>query len=720
RRVLAHPAVADKTFLISIGDRTVTGLVARDQMVGPWQVPVADCAVTAAAYDVYTGEAMALGERTPVAVNDAAASARLAVGEALTNLAAACIADLGHVNLSANWMAAPALPGDAADLYAAVHAIGMELCPALGITIPVGKDSMSMSTGWTEADPVTGNQRQKRVTAPVSLIITAFAPVADIRRTLTPQLRTDAEAGGETELLLVDLGRGRNRLGGSILAQTFSLTGDTPPDVDAPADLRAFWNAIQALNAGEKLLAYPARSDGGLFATISEMAFAGHTGVDGELPPAPSPPPPPGSADIRPVDVASPQSGAGVPPASGGVARASCPCDDAQRRLLPCPLAQLFSEEPGAVLQTRVADRDAIHAILRAHRLDDATSRIGKPNTTKTLRIRAADGDELFAEDLFTLRAIWSDTTRRIAALRDNPDCAESEYRLKLDPTDPGLTPKVTFDLSPPAVAAPAVLLKARPPIAILREQGVNGQTEMAAAFTRAGFRAVDVHMTDVLTGRIRLRDFRGLAACGGFSYGDVLGAGEGWAKSILFNPRAREEFATCLARPDFFALGVCNGCQMMSNLHEIVPGAAAWPRFVQNKSGRFEARVASLLIEKSPSILFAGMEGSVLPIAVAHGEGLAEFPTPAAADRFNDSGLVSARYVDNLHRATGLYPLNPNGSPHGITAITTLDGRVTILMPHPERVFRTTQHSWHPKSWLAHDDSPWMRLFRNARAWVG
>ncbi|AHF93868.1 phosphoribosylformylglycinamidine synthase [Opitutaceae bacterium TAV5] len=687
RRVLAHPAVADKTFLISIGDRTVTGLIARDQMVGPWQVPVADCAVTAAAYDVYTGEAMSMGERTPVAVNNAAASARLAVGEALTNLAAARIADLGRVNLSANWMAAPAHPGDAADLYAAVHAVGMELCPALGITIPVGKDSMSMSTVWK--DEATG--AQKRVTAPVSLIVSAFAPVADIRRTLTPQLLTDAEAGGETELLLIDLGRGKNRLGGSILAQTLSQTGEATPDVDDPADLQAFWNAIQALNADGKLLAYHDRSDGGLFATITEMAFAGHTGVDVELP--------------------SCSAGFFCQTPASDVARASSPCDDAQRR----PFAQLFSEELGAVLQIRTADRDAVLALLRAHHLDTATARIGKLNTTKTLRIRTDDGKIVLAEDLFALRAIWSDTTRRIAALRDNPACAESEYRLKLDPANPGLTPKITFDLAPPS--APA-LLKTRPPVAILREQGVNGQIEMAAAFTRAGFRAVDVHMTDILSGRVSLRDFRGLAACGGFSYGDVLGAGEGWAKSILFNPRAREEFATFFARPDTFALGVCNGCQMMSNLHEIVPGADAWPRFVQNKSGRFEARVASLLIEKSPSVLFAGMEGSVIPIAVAHGEGYAEFPTSDAANLFNDSGLVSARYVDNHHRVTEQYPLNPNGSPHGITAITTQDGRVTILMPHPERVFRTVQHSWHPKSWG--EDSPWMRLFRNARAWVG
>ncbi|MDR0902053.1 MAG: phosphoribosylformylglycinamidine synthase, partial [Opitutaceae bacterium] len=663
RRVLAHPAVADKTFLISIGDRTVTGLIARDQMVGPWQVPVADCAVTAAAFDVYTGEAMSMGERAPVAVNNAPASARLAVGEALTNLAAAAIPDLGRVNLSANWMAAPAHPGDAADLYAAVHAVGMELCPALGITIPVGKDSMSMSTVWEENAELKNTRAAKsggsdipqseiriphfkRVTAPVSLIVSAFAPVADIRRTLTPQLLRPGDLDatgapiGPTTLLLIDLGRGKNRLGGSILAQVASQTGDATPDVDNPADLKNFWRAIQTLNAGGKLLAYHDRSDGGLFATAAEMAFAGNTGLDLELPPGP-------------VKLTRSRQDA---------------------------TAQLFNEELGAVIQIRDDDLDDVCLLLREHGFKTCAHRIGKLNTHHALRVRQGSaGDRvIFNETLAALRAIWSDTTRRIAALRDNPDCAESEYQLKLDPANPGLTPKITFDYagsgatggspvglevaraSSPCDGAAAVSEgtgkmpvplnihgqdaratqsairnphSASPAIAILREQGVNGQIEMAAAFTRAGFRAVDVHMTDILGGRISLRDFRGLAACGGFSYGDVLGAGEGWAKSILFNPRARDEFSAFFARPDTFALGVCNGCQMMSNLHEIIPGADNWPRFVQNKSERFEARVASLLIEKTPSVLLAGMEGSVLPIAVAHGEGYAEFPTPAAAD---------------------------------------------------------------------------------------
>jgi len=660
RRVLIHPTVADKTFLISIGDRTITGLIHRDQMVGPWQVPVADCAVTAAAFDVYTGEAMSMGERTPVAVNNAAASARLAVGEALTNLAAAQIGDIGKVNLSANWMAAPALPGDGADLYAAVKAVGMELCPALGITIPVGKDSMSMSTVWKNA--ATGEQ--KRVTAPTSLIISAFAPVADIRLSLTPQLITDA---GDTKLILIDLGLGKNRMGGSIFAQVISQTGEATPDVENPYHLKGFWNAIQQLGAEKKLLAYHDRSDGGLLATIVEMAFAGHTGVDLEVPASHS------------------------------------------------AFSALFSEELGAVIQVRADDVAYITGVLRTHGLKTCVSLIGTLNPHHALRIKRA-GQEIYNENLAKLRDIWSDVTRRMAGLRDNPACAEQEHQLRVDRTNPGITPKVTFDYT----AAPAITGKARPPMAILREQGVNGEVEMAAAFTRAGFQAIDVHMTDILSGRIKLSDFRGLVACGGFSYGDVLGAGGGWAKSALFNPRARDEFSAFFARTDSFALGVCNGCQMMSNLHSIIPGAEGWPRFVQNQSERFEARVASLKIEKSPSILFTGMEGSVLPIAIAHGEGFAEFSSESAASAFSASGLVSARYVDNHHNVTQHYPLNPNGSPHGMTALTTTTGRVTIMMPHPERVFRTVQNSYAPKSWLAHDNAPWSRLFQNARTWVG
>ncbi len=693
RRVLSHPTVADKTFLISIGDRSVGGLTARDQFVGPWQVPVADCGVTVTAFDVFTGEALAMGERTPVALNSAAAAARLAVGEALTNLAAAQVGAIGRVNLSANWMAAPAVAGEGADLYAAVHAVGMELCPALGITIPVGKDSMSMSTVWKDGGG------EKRMTAPVSLIVSAFAAVADVRLTLTPQLAQDFDS----VLLLIDLGRGKNRLGGSIIAQVVSQLGGEPPDVDSPAELKGFWAAIQQLGAEKKILAYHDRSDGGLLACAVEMAFAGHVGVDLEI-----------------------------------------PTDNTERPTpnVQHPTGALFAEELGAVVQVRRSDLESVFSTLKAHGLDSATSEVGRLNRDFAFRVTIS-GKVVVDEKLPALRAIWSDVTRRIALLRDNPACVEQEYHLKLDPTDPGITPTLTFEPRTPGsrILDPGVQSQEprtrnqeprRPRVAILREQGVNGQIEMAAAFTRAGFTAVDVHMTDIISGAVSLRDFRGVAACGGFSYGDVLGAGEGWAKSILFNQRARAEFAAFFAREDAFALGVCNGCQMMSNLHEIVPGAANWPHFVQNRSERFEARFASLKIEKSPSIFFAGMEGSVIPVAVSHGEGFAEFKDAGAAREFSNSGLVAARYVDNHQAAaiaagkvgagdagvhTETYPLNPNGSPFGITALTTPSGRATILMPHPERVHRTVSLSWHPADWP--EESPWMQLFHNARSWV-
>jgi len=653
KRVLSHPAVADKTFLIAIGDRSLGGLIARDQMVGPWQVPVADCAVTAASYDVYTGEAMAMGERTPVAVNNAAASARLAVGEALTNLAAAQIGDLGKVNLSANWMAAPAVPGDAADLYAAVQAVGMELCPALGITIPVGKDSMSMSTVWHDGPD------QKRITAPISLIVSAFASVADIRLSLTPQLQ-QAE---DTVLLLIDLGRAKNRMGGSILAQTVLQMGEATPDVDNATDLKNFWKVIQQLGRQQNILAYHDRSDGGLLATVTEMAFAGHTGVDIEIP------------------------------------------------HLHDPFAALFNEELGAVIQIRESDFDDVYLALRENGLKACVSRLGTLNPHFALRVKQS-GRELFNESLVTMRGWWSDVTHRIAAMRDNPKAADQEHALRLDKVDPGMTPKITF------TTKPAKTFSTRPAVAILREQGVNGEVEMAAAFTRAGFKAVDVHMTDILSGRISLKDFRGLAACGGFSYGDVLGAGEGWAKSALFNERARAEFKAFFAREDTFGLGVCNGCQMMSNLKSIIPGADLWPRFVQNQSERYEGRSVCVKLEKSPSLFFKGMEGSVIPIAVAHGEGYTEFPDAHTAQVFSDSGLVAGRFVDNRHNITEHYPLNPNGSPLGMTALTTTTGRVTIMMPHPERVHRSACMSWSPKDWP--EDSPWMQMFYNARAWVG
>jgi phosphoribosylformylglycinamidine synthase len=776
-RVLAHPTVADKTFLISIGDRTVGGLICRDQMVGPWQVPVADCAVTAAAFDVYTGEAMAIGERTPVAVNNAAASARLAVGEALTNLAAAQIGDLGKVILSANWMAAPAVPGDGADLYAAVQAVAMELCPALGITIPVGKDSMSMSTVWNEGTV------ERRIIAPISLIVSAFAPCADIRLSLSPQLRYDSakatsqegtentlsksldspssvgsvtscktsEPIGETVLLLIDLGRGKSRLGGSILAQVVSQMGEAPPDVDSAADLKDFWNAIQQLGREKKLLAYHDRSDGGLLTTAVEMAFAGHVGVTLELPAAARAEPP--SSQLQgPRSASASVAGAEVPsskcqgPSSesvSSVVQGGSPVRDLSSENA---FAQLFSEELGAVIQVRSADLEYVLGVFRSFDLQSAVSPIGTLNHDHAFRVRQ-NGKVLLDEDLFALRAVWSDVTRRIQTLRDNPRCAEQEFQLKLDPADPGITPKITFDFTAkntkgttsdpvqsgvhkakPGFASPSVGLgtwhlklgtsRGRPSVAVLREQGVNSEVEMAAAFTRADFKAIDVHMTDILAGRISLENFRGLVACGGFSYGDVLGAGEGWAKSILFHDRARAEFAAFFERADTFALGVCNGCQMMSALRSIIPGSDLWPRFVQNQSERFEARFASLKIEPSPSVFFAGMEGSVIPIAVANGEGYAEFPDAAAAQACSDSGLVCARFVNNRHEITELYPLNPNGSPFGITALTTTDGRVTILMPHPERVFRTVAMSWHPADWG--EDSPWMKLFYNARGWIG
>jgi phosphoribosylformylglycinamidine synthase len=663
RRVLRLPTVADKSFLITIGDRTVGGLCARDQMVGRFQVPVADAAVTITSYDTTTGEAMAMGERPPVALLDAAASARLAVGEAITNIASAPIARLSDVKLSANWMAAAGHPGEDARLYDAVRTVGAELCPALGIAIPVGKDSMSMRTVWTEGG------RRRSVTAPLSLIVSAFAPVTDVRRALTPDLSGQADS----ELLLIDLGLGRHRLGGSCLAQVYGALGATPPDLDRPAALAGFFAAVQGLNQAGLLRAYHDRSDGGLFVTLLEMAFAGGVGLD--------------------VDVA----------ALG---------DD--------PLAALFAEELGAVVEVGAADVARVIAALDQQGLAGHVHRLGRPVSGDEVVIRRGAG-VLFRDARSTLRGVWAETTHALQRLRDDPASADEEQAARCDATDPGLSAHATFDVDDD-VAAPFAAVTARPRVAVLREQGVNGQSEMAAAFDRAGFDAVDVHMTDVLAGRIDLTSFRGLAACGGFSFGDVLGAGEGWAKSILFHARAREAFARFFERPDTFTLGVCNGCQMMSALKEIVPGAAAWPRFVRNRSEQFEARLTLVAIERSPSVLLAGMEGSRLPVAVAHGEGRAELGDGHGADGaaragLEGAGLIAARFVDNHGRPTERYPANPNGSPGGITALTTPDGRVTILMPHPERVFRAVQLSWRPRAWR--DDSPWMRLFRNARVWV-
>jgi phosphoribosylformylglycinamidine synthase len=659
RRVLRLPTVADKTFLITIGDRTVGGMSARDQMVGRWQVPVADAAVTTTGFDVTTGEAMAMGERAPVALLDAAASARLAVAEAITNIASAPIARLSDVKLSANWMAAAGAPAENSRLYDAVRAVGVELCPALGIAIPVGKDSLSMRTGWE------ANGKAQSVTAPLSLIVTAFAPVTDVRRVLTPEIPPEA---GPTELLLIDLGLGKNRIGGSALGQVYGALGDVPPDLDDPALLAGFFAAVQELNAAGLLVAYHDRSDGGLLVTLLEMAFASGLGLDLDL-------------------------GA----------------------LGPEPVAALFAEELGAVVAVRAPDVERVQATLARHGLAAAVRRLGAPRADDRVTLRQG-GKPVLEERRTFLRGLWSETTHALQALRDDSTSADEEQAGRVRADDPGLSAHLTFDLNED-VTVSLRARGARPRVAILREQGVNGQIEMAAAFDRAGFDAVDVHMTDLLSGALDLSGFKGLAACGGFSYGDVLGAGLGWAKSILFQPRARELFAGFFARPDTFALGVCNGCQMMSALKEIIPGAEAWPRFVRNRSDQFEARLAMVEIADTPSVLLAGMAGSRMPIAVAHGEGRVEFPNDAGGPELEASGLVAARFVDHRGRATERYPENPNGSFHGITGITTTDGRVTIFMPHPERVFRAVQHSWHPAGWR--EDGPWMRIFRNARVFV-
>ncbi len=655
-RVLKHPAVASKKFLITIGDRSITGMVARDQMVGPWQVPVADCAVTTTAYDTYAGEAMSMGERTPVALLNSPASGRLAVGEALTNIAATRIGALQDVKLSANWMCAAGHKGEDEKLYRTVEAIGMELCPALGITIPVGKDSMSMSTAWQE------NGEDKVVTSPMSVVITAFAPVKDVRKTVTPQLRTDL---GMTDLIAIDLGRGKNRLGASILAQVYNQVGEVPADVDSAEDLKVFFNTMQACLEDEQILAYHDRGDGGLFATVVEMAFAGHCGVD--------------------LHIAE---------------------DDA--------LALLFSEELGAVIQTRREDTRAVMARFNEAGLEGYVSKLGELNDEDLIRIENS-GEVIFDQARSFLQVLWSETSYRIQSLRDNADCAQQEFDTILS-QDPGLNVGLSYDQND-NVAAPFINSGVRPTIAILREQGVNGHVEMAAAFDRAGFSAVDVHMSDIISGRVGFEDFKGIAACGGFSYGDVLGAGEGWAKSILFNERARDQFEGFFNREETFTLGVCNGCQMMSNLKNLIPGADHWPRFVRNVSEQFEARASLVQVQESNSVLFQGMAGSHMPVAVAHGEGHAEFASKQALQAFNESGQVALRFVDNNILPTEAYPANPNGSPMGISSVTSLDGRATIMMPHPERVFRNVTNSWSPDEWS--EDGAWLRLFRNARAFV-
>ena len=678
-RVLRFPAVASKNFLITIGDRSVGGLTARDQMVGPWQVPVADVAVTCMGYDTYVGEAFALGERSPLALLNAPASGRMAVGEALTNLAAADIDDLSLVKLSANWMAAAGHGHEDAALFDTVHAVAIDFCPALGVAIPVGKDSLSMRTRWAE-DTVN-----KQVTAPMSLIVTAFARATDVRRTLTPELQKDSDVG-ETELILIDLGFGANRLGASCLAQVYGKIGAHGPDI-APAPLKAFFNAIGDLNRAGKILAYHDRSDGGLWATICEMSFCSHLGLSLNM-------------DALCYDEL-------MNDVDGLERRPNLIAGRQHDRLL----AALFNEELGAVIQIRRADRTEVMACLREAELGRASHLIGTLNDSDEIRVWR-NAKQVFGASRSELQAVWSETGYQIALRRDDLACVQEEFDALKDAKDPGLSVSLTF--APIAVHAPAILTGAKPRMAVLREQGVNGHVEMAVAFERAGFTSVDVHMSDLQAGRVRLADFDGLVACGGFSYGDVLGAGQGWAKSILFNNALRDQFAGFFARPNSFALGVCNGCQMMANLAPIIPGAENWPHFGRNRSEQFEARLVMVELPSSPSLFFSEMAGSKLPVVVSHGEGRAVF----ASDAMAATALVAMRYVDNHGETAVKYPYNPNGSPNGVAGVTTSDGRFTILMPHPERVLRSVQMSWHPRESSEH--SPWLKMFINARASLG
>ncbi|MDB5731966.1 MAG: phosphoribosylformylglycinamidine synthase, partial [Variovorax sp.] len=700
--VLSHPTVASKRFLVTIGDRTVGGLTHRDQMVGPWQVPVADCAVTLAEHRGFSGEAMSLGERTPLAALDAPASGRMAVGEALTNLLAAPI-ELSRVKLSANWMAACGEPGEDAALYETVKAVGLELCPALGISIPVGKDSLSMRTQWQDGAAGTGGEGEaKKVTSPVSLIVTAFATLADVRGTLTPQLDRDEP---DTTLVLIDLGRGQHRMAGSVLAQTLGQSGDAVPDLDDPRDLVNLVAAVNALRADGKILAMHDRSDGGLFAAACEMAFAGQVGV------------------ALNVDLLVTEGdGIGDSRAEYGDAKNWAGQVGARRQELT--LRALFSEELGVLLQVRTAERNEVMQLLRTHGLSRHSHFVGKTRPADSAigagkgKIEVwRDAKAVFSAGLHDLQQVWDSVSWKIARERDNPECADTEHAAAGDPLDPGLQLHLSFDPdvapAPASSSAPALLL-ARPRVAILREQGVNSHVEMAYAFTEAGFEAFDVHMTDLQAGRADLADFQGVVACGGFSYGDTLGAGVGWARSITFNPRLADQFKGFFARPDTFGLGVCNGCQMFAELADIIPGAEAWPRFTTNQSERFEARLSLVEVPESPSLFFAGMAGSRLPIAVAHGEGYADFRHRGEASR----AIAALRFVDHQGQPTERYPFNPNGSAGGLTGVTTANGRFTAVMPHPERVFRNIQMSWTPGT--QDGFSPWMQLWRNARRWVG
>jgi phosphoribosylformylglycinamidine synthase len=692
--VLSHPTVASKRFLITIGDRTVGGLTHRDQMVGPWQVPVADCAVTLADYAGFAGEAMSMGERTPLAALDAPASGRMAVAEAITNLLAAPI-ELPRVKLSANWMAACGEPGEDADLYATVAAVGMELCPALGISIPVGKDSLSMRTQW-KADGTN-----QKVTSPVSLIVSAFATLSDVRGTLTPQLL----ATEDTTLVLVDLGRGKRRMGGSILAQTLNQSGHEVPDLDQAQDLVQLVHAVNALRSAGHLLAYHDRSDGGLLVTVAEMAFAGHVGV------------------ALNVDMLVAE-GDGISDSRMDTGDAKNWATQVSARREELTLQALFNEELGAVLQVRTANRDAVLKVLREHGLSThshvvGTTRSAQAQATNAGKINTGVGELqvwrdakcIFSAPLFDLHQVWDSVSWKICQERDNTLCADAEHASTGVLSDPGLHVHLSFE--PQTTTTPALLLT-RPKVAVLREQGVNSHVEMAYAFTEAGFEAFDVHMTDLQSGRARLQDFVGVVACGGFSYGDTLGAGVGWARSITFNPALAEQFQTFFNRADTFGLGVCNGCQMLAELADLIPGAQAWPRFTTNRSERFEARLSLVEVMDSPSLFFQGMAGSRMPIAVSHGEGFANFAARGQAHE----ALAAMRFVNHQGQATEAYPFNPNGSPDGLTAVTSPDGRFTAMMPHPERVFRNIQMSW--TSGHIQEHSPWMQLWHNARRWIG
>jgi phosphoribosylformylglycinamidine synthase len=689
-RVLRHPTVASKNFLITIGDRSVGGMSSRDQMVGPWQIPVADCAVTLADYESVRGEAMAMGERTPIAMIDAPASGRMAVAEALTNLLAADVKSLKDIKLSANWMAACGVEGQDAALYETVAAVSA-WCQQLDLSIPVGKDSLSMRTTWDD------NGQARAVVAPVSLIVTAFAPVTDVRATLTPQLRTDA---GDTALILIDLGFGQHRLGGSILAQAFNQVGQKVPDIDDAAALGAFFNTVRQLAADGLVLAYHDRSDGGLLATVCEMAFAGRTGVSINL-------------DMLTIDpVAADWGDYKIRPEQISVQRDEI------------TLKALFAEEAGAVIQVPLAQRDAVMQRLRAAGLSAHSHVLGGLNTLDEIQIYR-DGKCVYQKGRTELGQQWAEVSRRIMALRDNPACAQAEFDLWQDKDDPGLSPAVSFDPQED-IAAPFIATGRRPRMAVLREQGCNSQVEMAWAFDKAGFEVLDLHMTDLLAGRAKLSDVQGMVAVGGFSYGDVLGAGEGWARTIRYNDRLAEQFAAYFARPDTFALGVCNGCQMMAALASMIPGAEHWPRFTRNLSEKYEARLSLVEIPETPSLFMQGMAGTRVPVAVAHGEGYANFASQGDSARVHGA----LYYVDHRGARTEQYPYNPNGSAQGLTGVTTADGRFTVMMPHPERVTRNVMMSWAPERWGDQDSggldsphggySPWLRMFRNARVWLG